>query len=267
MNDHVRKIVTECVESSDEWQAHIEELVRSDGVHKLRILLENGIDIDIIKKSAAIYFHPDEIDGIIEKIQNEIKESKINSIEEPPICTREEALQLAIRKVNQGCCLQYVSGGLKEWLGIEITPDDLDTELANHPDLLPPNQRLRNAWRNIRHVEPENTTRFQIQQKYGFSCTYQDMIFGSDNDSGEHQQYAVGDIQLDGIAPTTEFQEYAEKERRGKLTPEDRQKFLQKPYTTEEPPASEIHALSTEFIEQNKEAYKTLASEHKERPE
>ena len=185
MNDHVRKIVTECVESSDEWQAHIEELVRSDGVHKLRILLENEIDIDIIKKSAAIYFHPDEIDDIIEKIQNEIKGSKINSIEEPPICTHEEALQVALRKVNQGCCIQYVSDGLKEWLGIEISPDELDTELATHPDLLPSNQRLRNAWHNIRHVEPENTTRFQIQQKYGLDCKYQDMILESARDADE----------------------------------------------------------------------------------
>ena len=185
MNDHVRKIVKECVESSDEWQAYIQELVRKDGAHKLRILLENGIDIDIIKKSAAIYFHPDEIDGIIEKIQNEIKESKINSIEEPHICPREEALQLALRKINQGCCIQYVSDGLKEWLGVEITPEELDTELATHPDLLPSNQRLRNAWHNIRHVEPENTTRFQIQQKYGLDCKYQDMILESARDTDE----------------------------------------------------------------------------------
>lgn len=272
MNDHVREIVKECVESSDEWQAHIEDLIRRDGVHKLRILLENGIDIDIIKKSAAIYFHPDEIDDIIEKIQNEIKGSKINGKEKmlpekgAPLCTREEALQVALRKINQGCCLQYVSSGLKEWLGIEISPDELDTEISTHPDLLPSNQRLRNAWYNIRHVEPDDTTRFQIQQKYGFSCTYQDMIFGSDNDSGERPQYAVSDIQLDGITPTAEFQEYADKERRGELTPEDQQKFLQKPYTTEEPSASEVHALSKKLIEKNKEAYKALAS-HKERPE
>lgn len=114
-NDHVRKIVKECVESNNEWPAYIEDLIRRDGVHKLRILLENGIDIDVIKKSAAIYFHPDEIDGIIERIKNEIKESerndkdKILSTEEVPICTREKALQLALRKINQGCCIQYVS--------------------------------------------------------------------------------------------------------------------------------------------------------------
>ena len=83
----------------------------------------------------------------------------------------------------------------------------------------------------------------------------------------QRSQYAVSDIQLDGITPTAEFQEYADKERRGELTPEDRQKFLQKPYTTEEPPAAEIHAISERFLKQNKEAYKSLASEHKERPE
>lgn len=185
MNDYVRQIVKECVESSDEWQAYIQELVREDGAHKLRILLENGIDIDIIKKSAAIYFHPDEIDGIIEKIQNEIKESKINSIEEPPICTREEALQLALRKINQGCCLQYVSDGLREWLGIDITPEDLDAELSTQPDLSPPNQRLRNAWYNIRYVEPDSMTRFEIQKKYGFDCKYQDLVLESDRGNKE----------------------------------------------------------------------------------
>ena len=227
MNDHVRKIVTECVESSDEWQAHIEELVRSDGVHKLRILLENEIDIDIIKKSAAIYFHPDEIDDIIEKIQNEIKGSKINSIEEPPICTREEALQLAIRKVNRGCCLQYVSDGLKEWLGIEITPEDLDTKLANHPDLLPSNQRLRNAWYNIRHAEPEDTNPFLIQKKYGFDWQYQERILGPREDVDKQDSDSA----------------------------------------TEPAPTDEVQTLSKQIIDKNREAYESLASACKERPE
>ena len=83
----------------------------------------------------------------------------------------------------------------------------------------------------------------------------------------QRSQYAVSDIQLDGITPTAEFQEYADKERRGELTPEDRQQFLQKPYTTEDPSTSEVHDLSRKLIEQNKKAYKVLASHHKERPE
>ena len=76
MSDYARQIVSEYVESSDEWQTYIQELVREDGAHKLRILLENGIDIDVIKKSAAIYFHPDEIDGIIKKFRMKLENRK-----------------------------------------------------------------------------------------------------------------------------------------------------------------------------------------------
>lgn len=153
----------------------------------MRSLLKNeNISADMVRKAATVCFPPDEIDGIIEKIQNEIKESEANdenkilSTKEAPICTRDEALQLALRKVNQ---------------------------------------------------------------------------------------YAIGDICLDGITPTSEFQEYADKERRGELTPEDQQKFIKKPYTTEKPSTAEVHALSERFLNKNKEAYESLASARKERPE
>lgn len=232
MNDHVRKIVKECVESNDEWPAYIEELIHRDGVHKLRILLENGIDVDIIKKSAAIYFHPDEIDGIIKKIQNEIKESemsnneKILPAEEIPICTHEEALQIALRKINQGCCVQYVSDGLKEWLGIEISPDELDAELSEQPSLLSSYQRLRNAWHNIRHVEPESITPLQIQEKYGFDWKCQEYIL--EPCEGNEQD--------------------------GESTAEPAQ-------------TDKVQDLSKQIIDKNREAYESLASADKERPE
>ncbi len=194
MTDHMREIIRDYVESSDKWQAYIRELKYKDGIRVLWALLKNeNISADMVRKAAAVFFPSDEIDGIIEIIQNKIKESEVNgkdkilSTEEAPICTREEALQIALHKVNQGCCFKYVSDGLKEWLNIEITPEDLDTEFANHPDLLPPNQRLRNAWYNIRHIEPDNMTRFQIQQKYGFDWKYQDLIFESDSDNKELQ--------------------------------------------------------------------------------
>ena len=41
MNDYVREIVKEYVESSDEWQAYIQELKRKDGMRLLRSLLKN----------------------------------------------------------------------------------------------------------------------------------------------------------------------------------------------------------------------------------
>ena len=113
----------------------------------LRNLFRKGIDTDILRKISAQFLSHDEIERIITD-----EMSKMSNNE--PLCTHEEALQIALRKVNQGCCVQYISNGLKEWLGVEISPDELDAELSDHPDLLPSYQRLRNACHNIRYVEP-----------------------------------------------------------------------------------------------------------------
>lgn len=155
------------------------DIQRTEAERLLRSLFKEGLEVDVLRKTFSQFLSHEELEVIIAD-----EASKMN---EKPFCTREEALQLALRKVNQGCCFKYVSDGLKEWLNIEITPEDLDTEFANHPDLLPPNQRLRNAWYNIRHIEPDNMTRFQIQQKYGFDWKYQDLIFESDSDNKELQ--------------------------------------------------------------------------------
>ena len=153
------------------------DIQRAEAERLLRNLFREGLDIDVLRKTFSQFISHEELEVIIAD-----EASKMN---EKPLYTSEEALQLALRKVNQGCCLQYISNGLKEWLGIENMPEDLDTELANHPDLLPSNQRLRNAWYNIRHVEPENITRFEIQKKYGFDCKYQDLVLESDRGNKE----------------------------------------------------------------------------------
>ena len=44
-------------------------------------------------------------------------------------------------------------------------------------------------------------------------------------------EYAIGSVQLDGIRPSDEFLELAEKEKRGELTNEDIRKTLAKKYT------------------------------------
>ncbi|MCQ4775411.1 hypothetical protein NE634_17115 [Lacrimispora saccharolytica] len=147
------------------------DIQRAEAERLLRSLFKEGLEVDVLRKTFSQFLSHEELEIIIA--------DETSKMDEKPLCTREEALQVALRKVNRGCCLQYVSDGLKEWLGIEITPEDLDTKLANHPDLLPSNQRLRNAWYNIRHVEPENMTRFEIQKKYGFDCKYQDLILES----------------------------------------------------------------------------------------
>lgn len=214
----------EHVESS-EWRTYIQEYVHEDGIRVLRSLLANkNICIDMVKKAATAFFPQNEIDNIIEKIQNEIEESKATT--EVPLCTREKALQIALHKVNQGYCLQYVSDGLKEWLGIEINPAELDTELSELPDLLSSYQRLRNAWHNIRYVEPESITPLQIQEKYGFDWRYQEYV----------------------LDPCEDNEQDADS-------------------TAEPAQTNEVQTLSERIIEQNREAYNSLASSDKERPE
>ena len=157
-------------------------------------------------------------------LKTEEQSNKNNQNE--PLCTHEEALQIALRKVNQGCCIQYISDGLKEWLNINISPDELDAELSEQPGLLPSYQRLRNAWHNIRHVEPDSINPLQIQEKYSFDWKYQEYILGPCEDDEQDSTPAPE------LAPTDEVQDLSEK-----------------------------------IIEQNREAYDSLASSDKERPE
>ena len=95
--------------------------------------------------------------------------------------------------------------GLKEWFGIEISPDELNTELSDHPGLLPSYQRLRNAWHNIRHVEPDSINPLQIQEKYGFDWKYQEYILGPCENDEQDSTPAPE------LAPTDEVQDLSEK--------------------------------------------------------
>lgn len=189
---------------------------RMESERLLRDLFQKGIDVDALHKIFAQFLSHEEIEKIIT-----YEMSRIND-EAKQLCTREKALQIALRKVNQGCCLQYVSDGLKEWLGIEINPDELDTELSELPGLLSSYQRLKNAWYNIRHVEPDDTNPFLIQKKYGFDWRYQEYI----------------------------------------LEPDEEDKSTAEPVQTDE-----VQDLSKKIIEQNREAYESLASADEKGPE
>ena len=172
---------------------------RMESERLLRDLFQKGIDVDALHKFFAQFLSHEEIEKIIT-----YEMSRIND-EAKQLCTREKALQIALRKVNQGCCLQYVSDGLKEWLGIEINPDELDTELSELPGLLSSYQRLRNAWHNIRHVEPDSINPLQIQEKYGFDWKYQEYVLGSCEDDEQDSTQAAE------LAPTAEVRALSEK--------------------------------------------------------
>ena len=172
---------------------------RMESERLLRDLFQKGIDVDALHKIFAQFLSHEEIEKIIT-----YEMSRIND-EAKQLCTREKALQIALRKVNQGCCLQYVSDGLKEWPGIEINPDELDTELSELPGLLSSYQRLRNAWHNIRHVEPDSINPLQIQEKYGFDWKYQEYVLGSCEDDEQDSTQAAE------LAPTAEVRALSEK--------------------------------------------------------
>ena len=172
---------------------------RTESERLLRDFFRKGIDADVLHKTFAQFLSHEEIGKIITD-----EMSRIND-EAKQLCTREKALQIALRKVNQGCCLQYVSDGLKEWLGIEINPDELDTELSELPGLLSSYQRLRNAWHNIRHVEPDSINPLQIQEKYGFDWKYQEYVLGSCEDDEQDSTQAAE------LAPTAEVRALSEK--------------------------------------------------------
>ena len=192
------------------------DIQRTEAERLLRSLFKEGLDIDVLRKTFSQFLSHEELEIIIAEEQ-----SKMSSQGEP-LCTHEEAIQIALSKINQGCCLQYVSDGLKEWLGIEINPDELDTELSELPGLLSSYQRLKNAWYNIRHVEPDDTNPFLIQKKYGFDWRYQEYI----------------------------------------LEPDEEDKSTAEPVQTDE-----VQDLSKKIIEQNREAYESLASADEKGPE
>ena len=192
MNDTIREYLNSITQEAKRCTE------RTESECLLRNLFRKGIDADVLHKTFAQFLSHEEIEKNIADEQSKMSYNE-------PLCTHEEALQVALRKINQGCCVQYVSDGLKEWLGIEISPNELDTELSDHPDLLPSYQRLRNAWHNIRYVEPENINPFQIQEKYGFDWKYQECILEPCEDNEQDGESTAKP------APTAEVRALSEK--------------------------------------------------------
>lgn len=135
---------------------------------------------------------------------------KDNIIDYLPALTRGDILNIAIYKINQGCCAQYVCDGLAEWYGVDISPEVLSEELEHRVGLLPAPERERNAWEHILHDETDNLTnidRFYLQRKYGFDWRYMDAMFGSYNDGRKLGEYTA--LVREGLARGWMTQEQA----------------------------------------------------------
>lgn len=113
-------------------------------------------------------------------MEKEKYESELSKIL-PPF-SKKEILNVALYKINQGCCCQYVSDELKEWYGIDISPEEIESELIDNPELLPAKIREKNSWDHIFHDDTDelvNIDRMYLGRKYGYGWRYLDAIISS----------------------------------------------------------------------------------------
>ena len=111
----------------------------------------------------AYYVKSDlDIQEIVKKFQHDLQELDYGN--------RVAAIRKAIEHLNQGCTVNYVVDGLREWYGITIDTDELKKILLQSKDLLPEDERYKNADKNILTVEiPDDKQRIDLaylQHKY-----------------------------------------------------------------------------------------------------
>lgn len=101
----------------------------------------------------AYYVKSDlDIQEIVKKFQHDLQELDYGN--------RVAAIRKAIEHLNQGCTVNYVVDGLREWYGITIDTDELKKILLQSKDLLPEDERYKNADKNILTVEIGSIPKF-----------------------------------------------------------------------------------------------------------
>ena len=81
----------------------------------------------------------------IENIVNTFK----SNLQELDYGNRVAAIKKAIEHLNQGCTVNYVVDGLREWYGITMDPDELKNLLLQSKDLLPEEERKKNIEKSL----------------------------------------------------------------------------------------------------------------------
>lgn len=122
----------------------------------------------------AYYVKSDlDIQEIVKKFQHDLQELDYGN--------RVAAIRKAIEHLNQGCTVNYVADGLREWYGITIDTDELEKILLQSKDLLPEDERYKNADKNILTVEiPDDKQRIDLaylQHKYKKGYSYIDDLY------------------------------------------------------------------------------------------
>ena len=113
----------------------------------------------------------------IENIVNTFK----SNLQELDYGNRVAAIKKAIEHLNQGCTVNYVVDGLREWYGITMDPDELKNLLLQSKDLLPEEERKKNIDKSLLTIErPEDGKKIDLaylQHKYKKGYSYIDDLY------------------------------------------------------------------------------------------
>ena len=111
----------------------------------------------------AYYVKSDlDIQEIVKKFQHDLQELDYGN--------RVAAIKKAVEHLNQGCTVNYVIDGLREWYGITMDPGELKNQLLQSKDLLPEEERRKNIDKNLLTIErPDDGKKIDLaylQHKY-----------------------------------------------------------------------------------------------------
>lgn len=114
-----------------------------------------------------------DIENIVDKFRHDLQELDYGN--------RVAAIKKAVERLNQGCTVNYVVDGLREWYGITMDPDELKNLLLQSKDLLPKEERKGNIDKNLLTIErPEDDKKIDLaylQHKYKLGYNYIDTLY------------------------------------------------------------------------------------------
>lgn len=122
----------------------------------------------------AYYIKSDlDIQEIVKKFQHDLEGLDYGN--------RIAAIKKGVEHLNQGCTVNYVIDGLREWYGITMDPGELKNLLLQSKGLLPEEERNGNIDKNLLTIErPEDGKKIDLaylQHKYKKGYPYIDDLY------------------------------------------------------------------------------------------